>query len=74
MYHIELREFPHNLCHFNLTEPELRPLVEMWARGQSVEAEERTWSPLHARLTILEGPRVEAWTIRRTTPSGFWVG
>jgi hypothetical protein len=58
MYHVELRQFPHNHCRFNLTDGELRVLVEPWAREQAVELDERKWSPHQARLTILEGPRL----------------
>jgi hypothetical protein len=58
VYHLELRQFPHNLCRFNLKEQELRVIVEPWARGQWVELGERKWSPHQARLTILEGPRI----------------
>jgi hypothetical protein len=59
MYHLELRQFPHNTCRFNLTEQELRAVVEPWAREKFVEVGERKWSPHQAKLTILEGPRLE---------------
>jgi hypothetical protein len=59
MYHIELRQFPHNTCRFNLTEQELRALLEPWVREKFVEVGERKWSPHQAKLTILEGPRLE---------------
>lgn len=56
-FHIELRQFPHNLCRFNLTEHELRStIVEPWAREQWIEQGERKWSPHQAKLTVLEGP------------------
>ena len=58
MYHLELRQFPHNLCRFNLQEEEVRGIVEAWARGQWVELGERKWNPHQARLTILEGPPI----------------
>ncbi len=58
MYHIELRQFPHNVCRFNLTDEELRAIVEPWAREQLVDFGERKWSPHQARLTILEGPEI----------------
>jgi hypothetical protein len=59
MYHIELRQFPHNAWSFNLTEPALRAVVEPWVRQQLVEVGERKWSPHQAKLTILEGPELE---------------
>lgn len=58
-FHIELRQFPHNLCHFNLTEHELRTtIVEPWAREEWIELGERKWSPHQAKLTVLEGPHL----------------
>jgi hypothetical protein len=58
MYHIELRQFPHNLCRFNLTDQALRAIVEPWASEKFVEVGERKWHPEQARLTILEGPEL----------------
>ncbi|HEY4450899.1 MAG TPA: hypothetical protein VGN13_04805 [Solirubrobacteraceae bacterium] len=58
MYHVEMRQFPHNFCRFNLTDAELRPVVEPWVREKIVEFGERKWSPHEARLTILEGPEL----------------
>jgi hypothetical protein len=58
MYHLELRQFPHNLCRFNLTKQELHAIVEPWARDHWIELGERKWSPQQAKLTILEGPRI----------------
>src|SRR5438445_7825638 len=58
MFHVELRQFPHNACSFNLTEAELFALVVPWSRERWVELGEREWSPHQARLTVLEGPRL----------------
>jgi hypothetical protein len=58
VFHVELRQFPHNLCRFNLSEQELRTLVEPWAQEQWIELGGRKWSPHQARLTILDGPRL----------------
>jgi hypothetical protein len=58
MYHLELRQFPHNLCRFNLTEQQLRAVVEPWAAEKVVDIGERKWSPHQAKLTILEGPQL----------------
>jgi hypothetical protein len=59
MYHVELRQFPHNFCRFNLTEGELRgAILDAWAQGEWVELGERKWSPHQANLTVLEGPRL----------------
>src|SRR5438128_10937216 len=58
MFHVELRQFPHNLCRFNLSEHELRAIAERWAREQWVALGDRKWDPIQARLTILEGPKL----------------
>jgi hypothetical protein len=55
-HHVELRQFPHNMCRFNLSEQELRAIIEPWALGEWVEFGERKWSPHQAKLTVLEGP------------------
>jgi hypothetical protein len=59
MYHLELRQFPHNLCRFNLTEQDLRVLLAPWVLEKPLELGERKWSPHQATLTVLEGPRLE---------------
>jgi len=58
VYHLELRQFPHNLWRFNLSEQELRAIVEPWARDPWVELGERRWRPETAKLTVLEGPHI----------------
>jgi hypothetical protein len=58
MYHVELRQFPHNMSRFNLTDGELGAIVEPWARQQLVEFGERKWNPQQAKITILEGPHM----------------
>jgi hypothetical protein len=59
MYHLELRQFPHNLCRFNLNEQDLRAVLAPWVRDKPLELGERKWSPHQATLTVLEGPRLE---------------
>jgi hypothetical protein len=58
MYHVELRQFPHNMCRFNLTDAELRAIVEPWALERVVDFGERKWNSQMARITILEGPQM----------------
>ncbi|HEY5285846.1 MAG TPA: hypothetical protein VIJ50_01925 [Solirubrobacteraceae bacterium] len=59
MYHVELRQFPHNFCRFNLTEAELREAVlDGWARGEWIEFGERKWNPQQAKLIVIEGPHI----------------
>jgi hypothetical protein len=60
MFHVELRQFPHQARAFNLSRQELETrIVTPWAAGQSIELDERRWSPERARLTIYEGPHLE---------------
>jgi hypothetical protein len=60
VYHVELRQFPHNMCRFNLSERELLDtVVEGWAQEKWIEFGERKWNPHEARLTVLEGPHLE---------------
>jgi hypothetical protein len=59
VYHLELRQFPHNFCRFNLTERELRgTILDAWARGEWIDLGERKWNPHQATLTVLEGPQL----------------
>jgi hypothetical protein len=59
VYHVELRQFPHNFCRFNLSEQELHEtILDAWARGEWVEQGERKWSPHQATLTVLDGPEI----------------
>ena len=58
MYHLELRQFPHNLCRFNLDERGLQAILGPWTREPIVELGERKWSPHQAKLTVLEGPEI----------------
>jgi hypothetical protein len=59
VYHIELRQFPHNLCHFNMTAEQLgAAVVEPWVREEWIEMGDRKWSPHQAKLTVLESPHI----------------
>jgi hypothetical protein len=59
VYHVELRQFPHNFCRYNLTENELREAVlDAWARGEWIEFGERKWNPQQAKVTVFEGPQI----------------
>jgi hypothetical protein len=60
MFHVELRQFPHNACAFNLDADELyEKLAGPWSRDEWVEFGERKWSPHRSQLTVLEGPHLE---------------
>lgn len=59
VFHVELRQFPHNFCRFNMSERDLRAaVVDAWARKEWLEFGERRWDPNQASLTVLEGPRL----------------
>ena len=59
MFHVELRQFPHNFCRFNMSEQELRRFVlDAWARKEWLEFGERRWDPNQATVTVIEGPRL----------------
>ena len=74
VYHVELRQFPHNFCRFNLTERDLHEMIlNAWARGDWIELGERKWSPHQASLKVIEGPelpwRSSPWVADGATPS-----
>ena len=57
MFHVELRQFPHQTRAFNLSREELEAgILRPWTSGAAIELDERRWSPERARLTIYEGP------------------
>jgi hypothetical protein len=59
VFHVELRQFPHNFCRFNLSERELRATVlDAWVRREPVELGERRWDPRQASLIVIEAPRL----------------
>jgi hypothetical protein len=59
MYHVELREFPHNTHAYNLGEPRLQAeIVGHWVRGEIFNFAERDWIPQRTELKILEGPEL----------------
>src|ERR1700685_2045412 len=58
MYHVELRQFPHNHARFNLSDGDLVALIDPWVRERWVELGERKWIATQATITILEGPQL----------------
>jgi hypothetical protein len=56
VFHLELRQFPHQTREFNLTREQLEARVVVpWVRGEMVELGERRWAPDRAKLVIYEG-------------------
>jgi hypothetical protein len=59
MFHVELRQFPHQTRAFNLTREELDArILGPWTSGGAIELDDRRWSRDRARLTIYEGPHI----------------
>lgn len=57
MFHVELRQFPHQTRSFNLTREELDDrIVRPWLAREPIELNEYKWLPDRATLTIYEGP------------------
>ena len=61
MYHVELRQFPHQARAFNLTREELDVrILGPWLSAGGVELDDRRWTADRARLTIYDGPALSA--------------
>jgi hypothetical protein len=59
MFHVELRQFPHQTRAFNLSREELDArIVGPWSAAGAVELDDRHWSSDRAKLTIYEGPEL----------------
>jgi hypothetical protein len=60
VFHVELRQFPHQARAFNLTWEELDArILRPWVADEAVSLDDRRWPPDRARLTVYEGPRLE---------------
>lgn len=60
MFHVELRQFPHQGRAFNLDRVELeRRVLEPWMRGEKLELQEQRFDPEKAKLAIYEGRELE---------------
>jgi hypothetical protein len=56
VFHVELRQFPHQARAFNLTREELDArILGPWCSGAPIELQDRRWTSEKAKLTILEG-------------------
>ncbi len=61
MFHVQLRRFPYSAQAFNLTYERLQETVLVpWAHGTVVELGDRRWIPGQTKLTVLEGPSLDA--------------
>jgi hypothetical protein len=60
-FHVEIRRGFRNAHAFNLGEERLRgQILEPWAQGDTVEFGDNRWPPSESRLTVLEGPKLDA--------------
>ena len=56
MFHVELRQFPHQARTFNLTREELDArILGPWVTGAPINLQDRRWTSDKAKLTIIEG-------------------
>jgi hypothetical protein len=69
MFHVELRQFPHNVNRFNLDQAGLWALLEPWVQERTVELGERRWSPQQATIKVIEGPEIP---VRQLTMGRGW--
>lgn len=59
MFHVELRQFPHQARAFNLSRDELEArILAPWVTGAPIDLQDRRWTSEKAKLTILEGPEL----------------
>jgi hypothetical protein len=57
VFHVELRQFPHQARAFNLTREQLEArIVTPWMAEGAIDLDDRRWSAERAKLTIYEGP------------------
>src|SRR5207302_4612588 len=57
VFHVELRQFPHQARAFNLTREQLDgQSLAPWISGAPTELDDRRWSLERAKLTIYERP------------------
>ncbi len=60
-FHVELRQFLHVARAFNLTREELDArILHPWVNGDSIALQDRRWSAEKSKLTIVEGPELDA--------------
>ena len=60
MFHVELRQFPHQARAFNLEREEVeRRVLRPWLAGATVELQEHRFSPEKAKLAVYEGRALE---------------
>lgn len=56
MFHVELRQFPHQARAFNLSREELDGrILGPWVTGGSIDLQDRRWTSDKAKLTVIEG-------------------
>jgi hypothetical protein len=59
VFHVELRQFPHQARAFNLSREELDArILQPWCSDKPIDLQDRRWTSEKAKLTILEGPEL----------------
>jgi hypothetical protein len=60
-FHVELRQFLHVARAFNLSREEVDArILHPWVTGDSIPLQDRSWSAQKSKLTIVEGPDLQA--------------
>ena len=57
-YHVEIRDFPRNAAHFNMSGPEVGNVLLSWAQQRTFELGGQRWNPETAEITVIEGPEI----------------
>lgn len=57
-YHVEIRDFPRNGAHFNMTGQEVGGVLLAWAQQRNFELGGQRWNPETAEITVIEGPEI----------------
>ena len=64
MFHVELRQLLHVARTFNLTREDLDArILHPWVNGDSIALQDRSWSADKSKLTIIEGPELDAGSL-----------
>jgi hypothetical protein len=56
VFHVELRQFPHQARAFNLSREELDArILRPWVTGAAIDLQDRRWTSDKAKLTVIDG-------------------
>lgn len=57
-YHVEIRDYPHNVNRFNMSGQEIGAVLLAWAQERVFELGDQRWNPQTAEMTVIEGPEI----------------